>query len=145
MKKTITWMLAVLLLISSCAKTEPQDVPETADPTVPPLTDELPEPEDTDPPADETVPVPDIAEPEEEAPADPDIAENPADPPAPEAPSAGDMTVTNDVTVPDPEKSEKTDEKTPAEPSVIVMNVPREYVQVYEKLKNNKLYKSPRR
>ncbi len=131
MKKTITWMLAVLLLISSCAKTEPQDASETADPTVPPLTDELPEPEETDPPADETVPVPDIAEPEEE----PD--EEPADPPAPETPSAGDMTVTDDVTVPDPEKLEKTDEKTPAEPSVIVMNVPREYVQVYEKIKNS--------
>ena len=110
MKKTITWMLAVLLLISSCAKTEPQDVPETADPTVPPLTDELPEP---------------------------DIAENTADPPAPEAPSAGDAEVAGDTTITKPVKPEKTVEKTPAEPSVIVMNVPKEYVQVYEKLVNS--------
>ena len=132
MKKTITWMLAVLLLISSCAKTEPRDVPETADPTVPPLTDELPEPEETDPPADETVPVPDIAEPEEEEPADPDIAENTADPPAPEAPSAGDINVTGNTDTPVTKE-----EKTPTEPSVIVMNVPKEYVQVYEKLVNS--------
>ena len=121
MKKTLTLFLALVLLLTSCAKTQPQNTPETdagtGTPDVPPLTDVVPE-ETEESPA-----------PENEIPVEPEIipVEPAVDPPAPEAPSASE-----------PEPDADTTDSVPAkEPSVIRMNVPMEYVQVYEKLKKS--------
>lgn len=117
MKKTLSSLLALLLLLSACAKTEPQDIPETEDPNDPPLTDVVPaETETPAEPAAEPAPEPESIPEPEIIPVEPAI-----DPPAPEAPSAEEPT---------------DDPKTP-EAAPITMNVPMEYVQVYEKLKKS--------
>lgn len=114
MKKTLSSLLALLLLLSACAKTEPQEIPETEDPNAPPPTDVVPGTEDS--------PVLD-------------------DPPAPEAPSATEPDANTEPVEPieptDPSESQKTEKPKTPEADPIVMNVPMEYVQVYEKLKKS--------
>lgn len=144
MKKIIAYFVSLMLILSACAKTEPDDIPETTDPTIPPLTDVLPEevlPEESESDSENDTSAEteiDETEVENEQIAD-EKTDEVDDTPANDTDTDVTDTKADSDTVTDNADENDSDDDTDTEEnddSVIVMHVPREYIQVYEKLKS---------